>query len=67
MGFGATKSPTSLAQMQLKGDFNFLPIKDNPWVTKPALIWKSPSYLSVAANEFFRFFKKLWFEVSTMI
>ncbi|MCM2534986.1 LysR family transcriptional regulator [Neobacillus pocheonensis] len=58
MGFGATILPLSLANAQLKGDFNILPIEKNPWETQPALIWRSNSYLSVTAKEFLRFFQE---------
>jgi DNA-binding transcriptional LysR family regulator len=58
MGFGATILPSSLAKAQLKGDFTIIPIKSNPWVTQPALIWRANSYLTVAAKEFLRFFQE---------
>ncbi|WP_102349108.1 LysR family transcriptional regulator [Bacillus sp. Marseille-P3661] len=54
-GFGATVIPSSIASFlwqKPSGQYKIYKIKENPWISEPALIWRSNGFLSAAAKEF---------------
>lgn len=51
-GFGVSILPASMVSSKIIGNFKTFPIKENPWVLEPALIWKSNRYLPAYARKF---------------
>lgn len=55
-GFGVTILPTSILWEKFVGHYKSIEIKNNPWISERAIIWRSNSYLPAAVKEFIQLF-----------